>query len=499
VKNHAWSEQACIISFVCAMAAVASSAQTFNSVPVFAGTNGANPEVSLTQGADGDYYGLALFGGEGSHHTQFQGGVFFRATPKGEMTALYNFCSQINCADGENPSGGLLLATDGYFYGTANGGGAHGYGTVFKMTPGGELTTLYSFCTQENCADGMYPSGTLMQAIDGSFYGTTQDGGPHGNSFGGGTVFRITPSGELTTLYGFCAQEFCGDGSGPESVGLVQATDGDFYGTTTSGGANNFGTVFKITPGGALTTIYSFCSQSDCDDGADPRGSLVQGSDGDFYGTTAQGGLNAMGNVFKITPGGQLTTLYIFCNQNSNCPDGAGPTSGVIQATDGNFYGTTTLGGANGGGGTLFKITPGGDMTTLYSFCAQTNCADGNSPIGGLLQATSGTFYGNAYNGGLNDCADAPGCGTLFSLNVGLGPFVTTLPAAGKVGAEVGIIGPLLTGATRVFFNGISAQFKVVSPTLILADVPTRASTGEIMVDLPGGTLSSNVPFYVLP
>src|ERR1035437_8809971 len=196
----------------------------------------------------------------------------------------------------------------------------------------------------------------------------------------------------LTTIHRFCSQSGCPDGSDP-FAGLVQATNGDLYGTTLSGGTsgtNTNGTVFKITPGGTLTTLYSFCSQTNCTDGADPYAGLVQAANGNFYGTTYYGGTNHRGTVFKITQGGTLTTLYSFCSQ-TNCTDCEGPLAGLVQAANGDFYGTTQYAGANGGG-TAFKITPGGTLTTLYSFCSQTNCTDGADPYAGLVQAANGDF-----------------------------------------------------------------------------------------------------------
>ena len=220
------------------------------------------------------------------------------------------------CTDGEAPfrGAGLVQATDGNFYGTTPTAGANASGgTVYKITPSGRLTTLYSFCSQSGCTDGAYPNGRLVQATDGNFYGITNGGG----AVSSGTVFKITPSGALTTLYSFCAQlvnGVCADGSAPEA-GLVQASDGDFYGTTSEGGANFYGTAFKITPGGALTTLYSFCAQSGCTDGSGPDAGLVQATDGNFYGTTPGGGANNLGTVFKITPGGALTTQFLRDNQ----------------------------------------------------------------------------------------------------------------------------------------------------------------------------------------
>ncbi len=341
----------------------------------------------------------------------------------------------------------MVQATHGNLYGTTEYGGANFSGNVFKITPSGTLTTLYSFCSLSGCADGANPYAGLVQATDGNFYGTTEYGG--GPNFSG-TVFRITPSGKLTTLYSFCSQSGCPDGEYPTAA-LVQATDGNFYGTTYGGGANlHYGTVFKITPSGTLTTLYSFCSQSGCGDGEVPGSALVQATDGNFYGTTVFGGANGEGTVFKITPSGTLTTLYSFLAFSMT--DGFNP-NGVVQATDGNFYGTTLSGGSispacavggDFGCGTVFKITPSGTLTTLHSFCSQSGCADGSGPEAtpGLIQDTNGSFYGTTgYGGDLSCVSPFAGCGTVFRLSVGLGPFVETQTSSGKVGEAVKILG----------------------------------------------------------
>ncbi len=299
---------------------------------------------------------------------------------------------------------GLVQATDGNLYGTTYLGGANGQGgTVFKITPSGTLTTLYSFCSQSGCADGSYPGAALVQATDGNFYGTTQYGGANNNSIcqgsGCGTIFKITSAGTLTTLYSFCSQSACADGR--LSFGLVQATDGNFYGTTEEGGANGQGTVFKVTPIGTLTTLYSFCSQSACADGAEPSAGLVQATDGNFFGTTQFGGANnnsicysfGCGSVFQITPAGALTTLYSFCSQ-SGCTDGANPSAGLVQATDGNFYGTTYNGGTSTACsppcGNVFEISPGGTLQTLHSF----DYSDGAFPKAGCFRPPTGPSTG---------------------------------------------------------------------------------------------------------
>ena len=377
-------------------------------------------------------------------------------------------------------------------------GGYSLYGNLFKITASGTLTPLIYFCQNAGagCAEGGNPS-ELVQAIDGNFYGTTEIGNENGGA-GGGTVFKMTPSGTLTTIYSFCSETGCTDGEGPSPFGaLVQATNGDFYGTTAGGGYGTYrGTVFKITSTGTLTTLHRFCAQpqNGCPDGAQPFTALVQATDGNLYGTTPEGGTGDHGTIFRITPDGTLTTLYRFCSQ-MECPDGSVP-NGLVQASDGNFYGTTFTGGAQGQG-TVFELTPGGALTTLYSFCAQSECADGFEPKAGLLQATDGNFYGTTLYGGACSSDPSGGCGIVFSLSVGLTPFVKPQPATARVGGFVEILGTSLTGATSVTFNGTPAVFKVLSGSLIATSVPAGASSGIVQVVTPSGTLSSNVPFRV--
>ena len=463
-------------------------AQTFSTLHSFDGTDGADPIGGLVQATNGNLYGTTDLGGAGSA-CEYGCGTVFKITPSGTLTTLHSF----NVTDGENPWAGLVQATNGNLYGTTLLGGANSpyyYGTVFKITPSGTLTTLYSFCSQSGCTDGDQPYGTLVLAINGDLYGTTHFGGA--NNYG--TVFKITPSGTLTTLHSFGGT----DGAYPIG-GLLQAINGDLYGTTAEGGANNncapyngCGTIFKITPSGTLTTLYSFCPQSGCVDGDQPEGGMVQATNGTFYGTTALGGANTTcfggmgcGTVFKITPSGTLTTLYSFCSQ-SGCTDGETPWAGLVQATDGNLYGATPYGGANGYG-TVFRITPSGALTTLHNF----DFTDGSDTYAGPVQDTNGSLYGTTSGGGAN------GDGTVFSLSVGLGPFVETQPTSGKVGTAVKILGTNLTGATSVTFNGTGAAFKVVSKSLITTTVPTGATTGTVEVTTPRGTLKSNVVFRV--
>jgi uncharacterized repeat protein (TIGR03803 family) len=480
----------------------ASSAQTFTNLASFNGSDGEFPwNTPLVQGLDGDFYGTTNKGGISSRSCGAGNscGTVFKITANGALTTLYKFCSQINCTDGVSPYAGLVLATDGNFYGTTPGGGTHS-GTVFRITPAGKLTTIYDFCSLPNCSDGGGPIAGLVQGADGDFYGTSPSGGANN----AGVVFKVTPTGKLTTLYSFCAQTGCADGQLPYT-GLVQATDGNFYGTTEVGGTSGNGTVFKITPAGKLTILHRF----DGADGSEPAGGLVQATDGNFYGMAEYGGANNEGTVFKITPAGALTTLYSFCAK-ANCADGQLPQyAELIQTTDGNFYGMTSQGGAHastscgfqgpGSCGTIFKITPEGALTTLYSFCAQTNCADGGFPFGGLVQATNGKLYGTTLGDQFVTLCSASDCGTVFSISVGLRPFVETLPGSGKAGAVVKILGNNLTGATEVSFHGTAAKFTVVSSTEIETSVPSGATTGLMAAKVPSGTLSSNVLFRVIP
>ena len=481
--NRRWAAVFVASILMTLASAIAAPAQTFKTVLSFELlTDGAAPQGGLLQGTDGNLYGTTA--GSDVDEGAYRFGTVFKITSSGHLTTLYAFCSQAFCADGADPLAGVIQAADGNFYGTANGGGTTDDGIIFKMTPGGTLTTLHSLSQQV----GHTSYGTLVQASNGSFYGTTFYGGSNDK----GTIFTITPSGAFKAIYSFGEQN---KDSGWPMATLVRASDGSFYGTAT--GYLGPGTVFKITPNGALTTLYRFCSQPGCVDGSLP-GPLILASDGNFYGTTRFGGNTySEGTIFKMTPAGALTTLYTFCSQ-PGCADGASATEGVIQATDGNLYGTTGAGG-DSNYGNIFRITLTGELTTLYSFCSQSGCTDGAFPFG-LMQATDGNLYGTTFNGGLDDsCSLGLGCGTIFRMSLGLDRFVETGPTYGKVGTAVRILGNDLTGATSVTFNGIAASFTVQSGTFIKTKVPAGATSGPVRVVTPSGTLTSNVSFQVLP
>jgi len=486
-----WLRAAIFVS-VCLSAATASLASVrFSDLVDFHQTTGYNPYSQLIQGFDGKLYGTTSEGGAQN------AGTVFKVSSTGRLFTLYSFCSLPGCADGRFPQTALVQGSDGDFYGVTQAGGANDDGTIFKINKRGKLTTLYSFCSLSKCADGSAPYGPLVENADGEFLGTTSADGAQN----GGTVFKISRRGVLTTLHSFCSKSKCADGNSP-THGLLLADDGNFYGTTGEGGAAGVGTVFKITPTGKLTTLYSFCPQTGCTDGDYPYAGLIQATDGNLYGTTVFGGTQGGGSVFKLTLEGKLTTLYSFCIQAA-CADGEHPYAGLVQGTSGNFYGITTEGGATlkppkifGTYGTIFKITPRGKFTTLYDFCSQASCADGEFPYGELIQATDGRFYGTTLYGG--DLSCTMGCGTIYRMAAGLGPFVQTQPRSGAVGAAVVIQGTNLQGATSVTFNGTAANFTVISGAEIKTTVPEGATTGRVEVTTPEGTLSSNVLFRVI-
>jgi uncharacterized repeat protein (TIGR03803 family) len=429
----AW-KVALVLIAMCAAFAVSSSAQTLTTIYDFCsqgGTNctdGAVPWGGLVQGSDGNFYGTTSDEDEPGY------GSVYKLTASGALTVLHSFTG---LSDGGRPLAGLIQASDGNFYGvTTLGGGASGCGTVFRVTPSGTLTTLYDFAGAPN--DGCQPFGTLVQASDGNLYGTTYLGGSNGSfcnngSFGCGTIFKVTTGGSETNLYNFCTQSGCPDGASPQA-GLVQGSDGNLYGVALVGGANTYGSVFKITTSGTLTVLHSFTFS----DGSEPTGTLVQGRDGNFYGTTSQGGTagGQAGTIFKMTPSGTLTTLYNFCPL-SNCRNGGGgPNAGLVQASDGNFYGTTVGGGANASG-VAFAITSSGDFSPLYSFCSLggTNCTDGAYPEAGLIQASDGKLYGVTSEGG-----NASFAGTAFSLQINEDTLTVSIAGQGTVTSTDGFI-----------------------------------------------------------
>ncbi|MBL9117860.1 MAG: hypothetical protein JNJ83_22820 [Verrucomicrobiaceae bacterium] len=470
-----------------------------NLVQTFQMSSGSRPSGRLALGSDGSIYGTSYEGGAMGQGTVFKlSGPTFGvsvlhsfsvtdgATPRGGLvfgsdgnlygttqfgghssstgtvfkittSGAHTVLHRFENPNGVGPNDGLVEGADGNFYGTTVNGGVSGWGVVFKVTSGGTHTVLRSFT---DVSAGAYPQAGLVQGSDGSFYGTTQQGGTSIY----GTVFKITADGTHTVLH-----RFNGTGGSKPEGGLVLGSDGDFYGTTVSGGANGNGTVFKITAGGTHTLLHSFNGT----DGREVRAGLVLGSDGSFYGTTHQGGANGQGTVYKITSSGTHTLLFSFSSIL-----GRNPQAGLVLGSDGSFYGTTEQGGANGKG-TVFKITANGMHTLLHSF----NTADGSSPVTGLAQGDDGSFYGTTKRGGASDS------GTLFKITSS--GTHTVLHSFDGVGAAYPASTPLFGTDGNIY--GTASQMAIWRwrKTLGLAPVATTLTANP--VGMTGATLNGTV------
>ena len=451
------------LAVFCAPACLPSSAQVFTKLVDFSQTDDPEPyEMQLQQDWHGDLWGTSA---------AFSGSTF-TMTRSGQLSTIYSFGTY-----GVGVFGGLL-GLDGNFYGILQLGGTNGLGSIYKLTPEGVYTDLHDF----NFTEGQFPIGPLLLGPDGFFYGGTVSGGNSTNcqQFGCGVIYKISPTGEFRVVYNF-------DGLHGQTPfgGLSLASDGKFYGTTESGlGKTSFGTVFSLTPSGEFRLIHAFTESLG---GATPWAGVVQGPDGWFYGTTAAGGINQAGIVYKIAPSGQFINLHSF----DFLADGGNPLSDLTLGTDGNLYGTTW---ANGNDpnctppcGTIFQVTPGGAFTNLHTFIG----SDGSGLQVPLTQHTNGKFYGTASYGGANQW------GTGYSLDMGLGPFLRLQDPAGSAGSTTYILGVGLVGTSSVTFNDVAASFEVRSDTFMTAIVPAGAATGPVKAITPHGVLVSSGNFHV--
>ncbi len=412
----------------------------------------------LLEASDGNFYGM--IGGTVSSDS----GQIYKLTPEGVITTIIEF----DGTNGSNPLSELIEASDGNFYGTTHGGThSSDYGTVFKLTPDGTLTTLVHF----NWSNGALPFAGLIEASDGNFYGTTQFGGFNDN----GTVFKVSPDGNMTTLV-----HFDWINGGRPVAGLIEASDGNLYGTTAGGGNSFFGygTAFRLTPDGTLTTLVHF----DGSNGVHPQAELIEASDGNFYGTTNQGG-GGDGTIFRLTKNGTLTTLVNFNKSNGTYPNE------LFQASDGNLYGTTYYGGASDSG-TVFQMTLDGMLTTLVDF----DRSNGNWPASGLLQASDGNLYGTARRGGI-DAEGNPTVGArIYRLR--MGPSVTSLPATDVTSQSATLNGMVNPGG---YATTVSFQYGT-DPTLSayqsVDTVSLPVGTSDIAVQSTIVGLQSGVLYY---
>jgi len=324
-------------------------------------------------------------------------------SPYGQMLyGSFPFTGVGGTSPGSLPSGTLLQGRDGNYYGTTRNGGTADLGTVFKMSPAGVLTTMVAFTGTGGANPGSEPYGGIIQGRDGNFYGMTSQGGSQNL----GTVFKLTPQGTLSTLLHFTGTTGGVPGSNPRGR-LVQGADGHFYGMTSAGGAANSGTAFRMTVAGVHTLLVTFPAGFGGSSVPGPEGDLIQSSDGDFYGLTPYGGTDNGGTAFRMTPAGTLTTFANFGSGTGLRPQGT-----LVQDSAGTFYGVTWLGGENSAGA-VFSISSAGVISRLFSFTGTGGAFPGAQPQHGLARGRDGNFYGVTTRGGGNDW------GTIFKVTPG--------------------------------------------------------------------------------
>ena len=433
-------------------------AQTYTTIYSFDGSTAAYPEAPLVQGRDGNLYGTTNRGGT------YGLGTIFRIAPGGtQFKVLHNFAG----SDGSYPSG-LVLASDGNFYGTA-GGGSFDDGVIFRINSG-SFTVLYNFTGGTDWSD---PQNSLIQGTDGSFYGANKAG-----------VYSYQPSGTPEIFYSF---------SYPQPLGgvwqLTQGTDGMLYLVVGSGGVYDCGSISRLSLQGAVQWERDFGTYGECYEylktGFGPSAPVIQASDGNLYGTNYWGGSYGYGTAFRLySDTGSPTVLESFDFSNGGYPD-----AGVVQGSDGNLYGVASAGGAYPYAGVIYQLT----LEGTYTFLTNVGDWQENNSDWRLLQHTSGTFYGVNLAGGTYEE------GAVYSFNNQLAPFVAFVQSQGSVGSTVQILGQGLTGTTQVTFNGVPAtDISVLSNTYMTAVVPSGATTGTVVVTTPRQSLKSNKKFTIL-
>jgi uncharacterized repeat protein (TIGR03803 family) len=452
--------------------ALPSQAQTPTTLHSFqlGSTDACEPEDNIVQGRDGNMYGVGVSCGTIS-------GAVYKISPAGTESVVFNF-----------PSGwsscfsGLTIGSDGNFYGTCFTTPT-GNGSIFQLTPAGVFTDKHDFTGTNGDTEPVYGP---IQATDGNFYGVTGD-----YPFSCGNVYKLTSAGVYTNLH-----TFSGSDCGPASS-LFQASDGQLYGTlfacAINSGIGN-GCVYKISTAGVFNEIFGFSSST----GEQPCTGVIQAKNGNLYGATQAGAANNSGSIYKLTTAGVFTDLHDFNNTtDASCGDNVGRTTvNLTQVTDGNFYGVNGINGPSGGG-SIYKLTSANVFT---AFLFPSPFVDGDAPLSTLLQNTNGLLYGTTPSGGPPSCN--PCQGVFYSVATGDAAFVNLEPTqkTAIVGTKVGMFGQGFSSASVVKFGGVASVSVTLSGTTYLtAKVPVGAHTGSVTVTTGSTTLTTPQAFKVKP
>jgi uncharacterized repeat protein (TIGR03803 family) len=435
-------------------------------------TSGTCPDgffpVSLVESPDGNFYGTAVGGGVGMNAQ----GTVFKMTPTGHVSVIYSFAEEPNglLPNGSAPNS-VVEGIDGFLYGVATFNGPLGLGTAFKLSKTGTIQDLHDFCAGFECSDGAYPA-FITQALDGNFYGTTGPSSPPAN-----VLFRLSPTGTFKVVHVFEAPKTPLDGSG--AFGLLQAPDGSFYSTTVAGEQNSpFNTVFRFTPkSGAYNILHDF----DFSDYA--ASGLAQAPSGELFG------LQVNSQLYKISTAGKYQAIGPL--STTQYADG-----NILVASDGNLWGAFQ-GGDCGDQGMVFAATTTGTVLQNIVF----DCATIGESLGPMIQAADGKFYGvTAGNGGVSG-TDSITNGTIWVMDAGLPAsrpaVINFAPTGGKAGTKVLLQGQHFIGTTSVSFDGVNARFRVLTANYLGVVVPSGAETGKIAVTNAGGTTTSIKPFEI--
>ncbi|MDB6174071.1 MAG: hypothetical protein JWL59_3382 [Chthoniobacteraceae bacterium] len=449
----------------------------------FAGKGGPDKgsiaQSALIMGQDGDLYGTTFSGGSDD------AGTLFKLTTDGKLSTLAEF----HAADpASNSQPGLVVGSDGNFYGATTGNGAGGKGTLFKLTTAGKFSTLVEFTGNGLINKGAAPMAPLSRAADGSLYGSSSGGG----SADCGTIFKLAADGSISTLVEFSGNGATNKGTAPMGA-LLETNNGDWYGTTSKGGTHDLGTIFKLSAAGVLTTLIEFTGNGASNKGASPQAGLVKGADGNFYGATLLGGAKDLGTLFRLTPDGALTTLVEFADVESGRM-GAYPYGPLLAGGDGFFYGTTSTGGVTGNG-TVFKLAANGGLTTLVEFSDNRVPAKGSYPQGALFFGSDGYLYGTTSFGGASQA------GTVFKVSTS--GALTTLaefsdggayPESGLIiGADSNLYGTTSGGGD----NGAGSVFRLRIRALPIPGKPggVQSHSARLNATIDSGTIAGSGAF----